>query len=41
VQHLSQVPLEFPCAERPDPLTPREIAILRLLAGGYSNGKIA
>jgi DNA-binding NarL/FixJ family response regulator len=41
LQHLSRVPLEFPCAERPDALTPREIAILRLLAGGYSNGEIA
>src|SRR5262245_24540358 len=31
----------FPHLERPDPLTPREQAILRLLAGGYSNREIA
>ena len=31
---------EFPCLENPDPLTGREIGVLRLLAGGYSNREI-
>ena len=31
----------FPHLEPPDPLTPREQAVLRLLAGGYSNREIA
>jgi len=33
--------LEFESAERPDPLTPREIEILRLIAAGMSNREIA
>lgn len=31
----------IPAAELPDPLTEREIEILRLLAGGYSNRELA
>ena len=31
----------FPHLEPPDPLTPREQAVLRFLAGGYSNREIA
>ena len=31
----------FEALEQPDPLTPREVEILRLLAGGYSNREIA
>jgi DNA-binding NarL/FixJ family response regulator len=41
LQHLGHASLAFSCAEHPDALTPREVAILRLLAGGYSNGEIA
>jgi DNA-binding NarL/FixJ family response regulator len=33
--------LEFDAAVRPDPLTPREIEILRLIAAGMSNREIA
>jgi DNA-binding NarL/FixJ family response regulator len=33
--------LAFDSAERPDPLTPREIEILRLIAAGMSNREIA
>lgn len=33
--------LDFDAADRPDPLTPREIEILRLIAAGMSNREIA
>jgi DNA-binding NarL/FixJ family response regulator len=32
---------EFPSLDPPDPLTEREIEVLRLLAGGYNNREIA
>ena len=38
---LEQVPRDFDALPEPDPLTPREQAILRLMAGGYSNREIA
>lgn len=31
----------FESLDRPDPLTPREVEVLRLIAGGYSNREIA
>jgi DNA-binding NarL/FixJ family response regulator len=31
----------FDSLDRPDPLTPREVEVLRLMAGGYSNREIA
>ena len=31
----------IPAAELPDPLSEREVEILRLLAGGYSNRELA
>jgi DNA-binding NarL/FixJ family response regulator len=36
----SEHPPSFERLDRPDPLTPREVEILRLLAGGYSNREI-
>jgi DNA-binding NarL/FixJ family response regulator len=41
LQRLADKPLEFERLERPEPLTPRELDILRMLAGGYSNREIA
>jgi DNA-binding NarL/FixJ family response regulator len=38
---VSQAPPRFPATESPEPLTEREIAILRLIAAGLSNGEIA
>lgn len=38
---LEQVRRDFYALSPPDPLTKREIEILRLMAGGYSNGEIA
>lgn len=38
---LEQVRHDFEALDPPDALTPREIEILRLMAGGYSNGEIA
>jgi len=38
---LEQVRRDFDSLNPPDPLTKREIEILRLMAGGYSNGEIA
>jgi DNA-binding NarL/FixJ family response regulator len=40
-RELVDKPPTFPSAELPDPLTPREVEILRLMAGGLSNGEIA
>jgi DNA-binding NarL/FixJ family response regulator len=37
---LGALRCDFPCLEVPDPLTEREIGVLRLLAGGYSNREI-
>jgi DNA-binding NarL/FixJ family response regulator len=36
-----RVPCDFESLEPPDPLTPRETEILRLMAGGFSNREIA
>jgi len=38
---LEHVARDFDALCPPDPLTPRELEILRLMAGGYSNGEIA
>ncbi len=38
---LEHLPREFDSATLPDPLTRREVEILRLMAGGYSNREIA
>ena len=38
---LEHVRRDFDALDRPDPLTKREIEILRLMAGGYSNREIA
>jgi len=38
---LERVRRDFDALDQPDPLTKREIEILRLMAGGYSNREIA
>jgi DNA-binding NarL/FixJ family response regulator len=38
---LPAVAPTFDSLERPDPLTPREVEVLRLMAGGFSNAEIA
>lgn len=38
---LEHVRRDFDALSPPDPLTPREIEVLRLVAGGYSNREIA
>jgi len=38
---LDHVPRDFECLDPADPLTPREIEVLRLMAGGLSNREIA
>jgi DNA-binding NarL/FixJ family response regulator len=38
---LEGIPRDFESLDPPDPLTRREIEILRLMAGGYSNREIA
>lgn len=38
---LERIPRAFDSLDPPDPLTPREIEVLRLIAGGYSNREIA
>lgn len=38
---LEHMRRDFEAATAPDPLTPREVEILRLIAGGYSNREIA
>lgn len=38
---LERMRNEFSSLDQPDPMTEREIAILRLMAGGYSNKEIA
>jgi DNA-binding NarL/FixJ family response regulator len=40
LQRLAEHPPSFERLDRPDPLTSREVEILRLLAGGYSNREI-
>ena len=41
LQGLDKLGCDFPSFEVPDPLTEREVEVLRLLAGGYSNREIA
>ncbi len=41
LRRLEEVRPEFECLEPQDPLTAREIEVLRLVAGGYSNREIA
>jgi len=38
---LERIPAQPDALQRPDPLSPRETEVLRLLAGGYSNREIA
>jgi DNA-binding NarL/FixJ family response regulator len=38
---LEHMPRDFEALSPPDPLTKRELEILRLMAGGYSNREIA
>jgi DNA-binding NarL/FixJ family response regulator len=38
---VPSLPREFDSLDRPDPLTPREVEVLRLVAAGYSNREIA
>ena len=38
---LSGQSVEFEAAAMPEPLTPRETEVLRLMAGGYSNREIS
>jgi DNA-binding NarL/FixJ family response regulator len=37
---LASLPGDFESFERPDPLTEREVEVLRLMAGGYSNREL-
>jgi DNA-binding NarL/FixJ family response regulator len=41
IKGLEQIPAAFESLDPPDPLTRRELEILRLMAGGYSNREIA
>lgn len=41
VSGVRDIGLDFDCLDQPDRLTPREIEVLRLMAGGLSNRKIA
>ena len=38
---LSRKPTEFDASDMPEPLTPRETEVIRLMAGGYSNREIS
>jgi DNA-binding NarL/FixJ family response regulator len=40
LKRLEENPTEFESFESPDPLTKRELEVLRLMAGGYSNREI-
>jgi DNA-binding NarL/FixJ family response regulator len=40
LKRLEETQREFESLERPDPLTKRELEVLRLMAGGYSNREI-
>jgi len=41
VKSIEQVANDFPCLDSPDPLTERELEVLRLMTGGHSNREIA
>lgn len=41
LQNKHRVPCDFPSSPLPDPLSSRELEILRLMAGGYNNREIA
>ena len=41
VRNLEKVPKDFPALEEIEPMTTREVEILRLMGGGYSNKEIA
>ena len=41
VKNIEQSANEFPSLEPPDPLTAREIEVLRMMTGGFSNREIA
>jgi DNA-binding NarL/FixJ family response regulator len=41
VKSIEQVANDFPALDSPDPLTEREIEVLRLMTGGHSNREIA
>jgi len=41
IQELQAAPKGFPSSVRPEPLSEREVEILGLLCGGYSNKEIA
>jgi DNA-binding NarL/FixJ family response regulator len=41
LRRLADQPVRFERLDRPDTLTPREVEILRLVAGGYANREIA
>jgi DNA-binding NarL/FixJ family response regulator len=40
-REIDELQPEFDSLERPDPLTRREVEVLRLIAGGYANREIA
>lgn len=40
-REIEELQPDFESRERPDPLTRREVEVLRLIAGGYSNREIA
>jgi DNA-binding NarL/FixJ family response regulator len=41
LENVDRIRCDFPSSDRPEPLTGREIEILRLVARGYSNREIA
>ena len=41
VKNLDQIANDFPSLQPADPLTPREVEVLRMMTGGHSNREIA